>query len=75
MRKELWSLDRVQLEALYKKAANELEQRLLDGASWEEVSDQRKRVGEVLTILYKKSNPEHFGNPAEKPSRNNNFSR
>jgi len=30
---------------------------------------RRKRIGELSTIIYKKSNPAQFGNPAEKAFR------
>lgn len=70
MNKELWNLDIGNLNALYEEELKQLEQNLLGGAAWEEVGEQRRRVGELATILYKKSNPAQFGNPAENGSRN-----
>lgn len=70
MNKDLWNLDLDQLKALYQQEKGELEQRLLSGVAWEDVTDQRHRVGELSTIIYKKSNPTYFGNPAENASRN-----
>jgi hypothetical protein len=31
------------------------------------------RIGELFTIIYKKSNPAHFGHPAENASRKNEY--
>ena len=69
MKKELWNLDLERLRALYQEENRQLEQRLLSGASWEEVSEERRRIGELSTIIYKRSNPAQFGNPAENASR------
>ena len=69
MKKELWNLDIERLRALYKEENRQLEQRLLAGATWEEVSEERRRIGELSTIIYKRSNPTQFGNPAENASR------
>jgi len=67
--KDLWKLDIEHLNALYNKEASQLQERLLAGATWEQVNEERKRVGELSTIIYKKSNPSHFNNPAENLSR------
>ena len=69
MKKELWNLDLERLRTLYQEENRQLEQRLLAGATWEEVSEERRRIGELSTILYKRSNPTQFGNPAENASR------
>ena len=69
MKKELWHLPIEHLRTLYQEEQRQLEEKLLGGASWEEVSEERKRIGELSTIIYKKSNPGHFGNPAENASR------
>lgn len=69
MKKELWNLDLEHLKSLYEEEQRHLEEKLLAGATWDEVSDDRKRIGELSTIIYKKSNPGHFGNPAENASR------
>jgi hypothetical protein len=70
VKKELWNLDLEHLETLYRQEEKHLEEKLLAGATWEEVTEERKRIGELYTIIYKKSNPGHFGNPAENASRN-----
>ena len=69
MKKDLWHIDIERLKALYQEEERQLEAKLLSGATWEEVSEERKRIGELSTIIYKKSNPGHFGNPAENASR------
>ena len=69
MKKELWHLDLERLIALHQEENRQLEQRLLDGATWEEVCEERRRIGELSTIIYKRSNPTQFGNPAENASR------
>jgi len=69
VKKELWNLDLEHLKSLYEEEQRHLEEKLLAGATWDEVSDDRKRIGELSTIIYKKSNPGHFGNPAENASR------
>ena len=69
MKKDLWQLDIETLRLLYREEERLLEQKLLNGATWEELREERRRIGELSTILYKKSNPGHFGNPAENASR------
>ena len=69
VKKELWHLDLDRLKILYREEEKQLETKLLSGSTWEEVSEERKRIGELYTIIYKKSNPAHFGNPAENASR------
>lgn len=54
---------------LYSREEQHLEKKLLAGAPWEELGEERKRIGELCTIIYKKLNPGQFGNPAEHPSR------
>lgn len=69
MKKDLWQLDIEKLKMLYREEERQLEERLLAGATWEELREDRKRIGELSTIIYKKLNPGHFGNPAENASR------
>ena len=71
MKKELWHFDLEHLKTLYRQEEKRLETKLLSGATWEEVTEERKRIGELYTIIYKKSNPAQFGNPAENASRKN----
>ena len=70
VKKDLWQFDLDRLRILYDEEKKHLEQRLLAGATWEEVNEERKRIGELSTVIYKKSNPTQFGNPAENASRN-----
>jgi hypothetical protein len=67
--KDLWALDIDRLNQLYERESDELQQRLLNGTPWEEVFEQRKRVAQLSTIIYKKLNPQHFTNPAEHSTR------
>jgi len=67
--KDLWALDIDRLNQLYERESDELQQRLLNGTPWEEVFEQRKRVSQLSTIIYKKLNPQHFSNPAEHSTR------
>ena len=69
MNKDLWQVDLEHLKSLYQQEKRQLEERLLAGAAWEQLTDERKRIGELSTIIYKKSNPSQFGNPAENASR------
>ncbi|HEX8313338.1 MAG TPA: hypothetical protein VF609_00015 [Flavisolibacter sp.] len=69
MKKDLWHLELHKLQALYREEERQLEHKLLAGASWEELAEDRRRIGELSTIIYKKSNPAQFGHPAENASR------
>lgn len=66
----MWHLDLDGLRQLYQEEKRVLEERLLAGMSWEEVKEERRRIGELSKIIYKRSNPAQFGNPAENASRN-----
>lgn len=57
------------LQSLYREEERQLEQKLLAGASWEELAEDRRRLGELSTIIYKRRHPAQFGNPAENASR------
>ncbi|GAA4743971.1 hypothetical protein GCM10023229_24380 [Flavisolibacter ginsenosidimutans] len=70
VKKDLWKLDIEQLQTLYRDENKELENRLLSGSSWEDVSDLRHQIGELSTVIYKKLNASHFDHPAEKSRRN-----
>ena len=67
--KDLWKLDVEELKKLHQQESARLEQSLLNGALWEEVTEQRKRIGELSNVIYKKSNPAQF-DPAENFPRN-----
>ena len=62
------AMDSKRLAYLYHDKESQLQQRLLQGASWQEVSVLRKNLTRLATILYSKLNP-GSGNPAEQASR------
>jgi hypothetical protein len=63
-----WSeLDVDSLREVYETEASRLKTSLLNGASWEEMKDQRKKVTELAIALHKKINAS--GNPAESVDR------
>ena len=53
------------LKVLFEKENEELKARLLNGASWEEVKDQRLRVTELAIALHNNFLSPQGGNPAE----------
>ncbi|HUC82062.1 MAG TPA: hypothetical protein VMR70_14255 [Flavisolibacter sp.] len=69
MKKELWQLDVDKLRMLHREEERQLEEKLLAGVTWEELAEERKRIGELSTIIYKKLNPAHFIHPAANDSR------
>lgn len=60
-------LDLDSLKLMHEKESSNLRTALLNGATWEEVKDQRKRVTELSIALHKKINAS--GNPAESTDR------
>jgi hypothetical protein len=54
MEKDLSHLDLVSLLDLYNTELESLNKRLLSGESWEAVSDQRKIVTKLASIIHKK---------------------
>ncbi len=69
MNLDLSSLDLSTLKVMYQKEEEELKTKLLNGALWHEVKEQRKRVTELSIALHNK----HFYlldglNPAEHSS-------
>ena len=67
MEKELVNFDLETLHFLYTEETNKLRRALINGASWEEVKDQRKNVTELAIALHKKTNSSV--NPSEHPLR------
>jgi hypothetical protein len=67
---DLWQLNNEDLNALYEREMERLQQRLLSGASWEETTADRKQLAAISSVLYKKHNPANFKNPAEEDRRN-----
>lgn len=63
------ALDIGALKALYENESNELHTKLLDGVSWNELRDQRKKVTKLAVALHKKIHKTATAvNPAESPS-------
>lgn len=63
-----WSeLDVDVLRETYEDEASKLKTSLLNGDSWEEMKDQRKKVTELAIALHKKIN--NSANPAESIDR------
>jgi hypothetical protein len=69
MKRDWDNLDINQLQHLYKQNAEQLEYRLLRGASWQEVNDQRRDVTELAIEIFQRLNPTSFFNPSEHPQR------
>lgn len=55
------------LRALFERESNGLKTALLNGATWEEVQEQRKKVTELSIALHRKiqASIQLSGNPAE----------
>ena len=60
----IYRLDLDVLESMYEEEARRLNDRLLAGASWESLREQKQIVTELAIVIHKKKNPQHF-NPAE----------
>ena len=60
-------LDIDALREAYEKESAKLRASLINGFSWEEMKDQRKKVTELAIALHKKINTS--GNPAESTDR------
>ena len=69
MRNEWDNLDINQLQHLYQENARQLEQKLLHGSSWKEVSKQRHQVTELAIAIYRRLNPLPLDHPAESRTR------
>ncbi len=69
----LWDFDIEKLNSLYDHEKEILQQQLLNGTPWEDTLEQRKRIAELSTVLYKKINQKHFKNPAEEDLRKGSF--
>lgn len=70
--KASWSALEVEaLRGLFEKESNSLKAALLNGATWEELQDQRKKVTELSIALHKKIQAaiHAYGNPAEALNR------
>lgn len=55
------------LRELYEKESTDLKKALLNGSTWDEVKDQRRKVTELAIALHKKINTSD--NPAESVDR------
>jgi len=67
MERKLWGLDLNILKNMYDREAASLKTALLNGASWDEVKDQRRKVTELSIAIHKLRY--RSGNPAESSSR------
>jgi hypothetical protein len=65
MKRDMCSLDLERLKELYSVEYNGLTTALLNGESWEDLIDQRKRITEITREIYKKKQYEVYSNPAE----------
>jgi hypothetical protein len=72
MQSDLLSIDEQALRDMYIRESSELTGLLLNGALWEEVQEKRHRVTQLAIALYKRTNPNHFPNPAENNIRGAN---
>ncbi|RZM20844.1 MAG: hypothetical protein EOO88_35000 [Pedobacter sp.] len=68
MENDLTSLEINTLKRMHQSASFKMQSALLNGATWEEVQDQREIVTELAIAIHKKQ-PSYFLNPAEAPSR------
>ena len=66
---ELWKVEIDELKKLCETETENLQKSLLNGSTWEETADQRMKVTELSTVLFKRLNPTHFSNPAESSLR------
>lgn len=60
-------LDAESLKKMYNAESAKLKDALLNGSSWEETRDQRRKVTELSIALHKKMHSSE--NPAESPGR------
>ena len=67
MDKNLCGLDLNILKTMYDKEAGVLKNALLNGASWDEVKELRRKVTEISIAIHKQRY--RSGNPAESSSR------
>ncbi|MGE5521520.1 MAG: hypothetical protein ACM3VS_16460 [Candidatus Dadabacteria bacterium] len=62
---DLRNLDLEVLRSLYEVEKETLIRSLVHGVDWEETSEQRSRVAELSSVLYRKLNTSTSINPAE----------
>ncbi|MGZ5287294.1 MAG: hypothetical protein ACXWB9_08930 [Flavisolibacter sp.] len=68
MDKFLMALDLKTLKVLHDREASKLKNALINGASWEDLQDQRSLVTEITIVIHQKRMSSF--NPAESSSRN-----
>ena len=68
MYQNLSELNLESLKALYDEENEKLQARLLSGAVWEEVKEERDNITELSIALHRKFTALHALNPAEFPS-------
>jgi len=71
MDRNLESLDVNMLKSLYERETDELNASLLNGISWNELKDQRKKVTDIAMALQALRNRDDYmkENPAERSAR------
>ena len=69
MENNLNNIDLEALKRMHQTAVFKLQTALLNGASWDEVQEQRELLIELAVAIHKKQ-PSYFLNPAEAHSRN-----
>ncbi|WP_121357708.1 hypothetical protein [Flavisolibacter nicotianae] len=67
MERELENLDVATLSALYDRHMQALSNALLNGAAWQDVQEERKRLIAISKLLHRGG----MGHPAEQAIRNN----
>ena len=65
MHRNLSELNLENLRALYDEENEKLQARLLSGALWEEVKEERENITELSIALHRKLTALHALNPAE----------
>jgi hypothetical protein len=63
------NIDLDSLKRMHESTSFRLQTALLNGASWDEVQEQRELLIELAVAIHKKQ-PSYFLNPAESHSRN-----
>jgi hypothetical protein len=62
--KDFNTYDYTTLQKLYEEELRDLEVKLLNGVSWADVQEQRKKITTIGVSMYRKLNASHFDHPA-----------
>ncbi|HEU4469547.1 MAG TPA: hypothetical protein VFR58_00565 [Flavisolibacter sp.] len=71
MEQNWFNLDLETLVALYEKESSALNTKLLNGAQWHELKDQRKKVTSLAIVLHRKKQAAGLIGPADVFSNGN----